>query len=609
MSDIAIKINELGKMYKLFTKPGDKILDAFGILNWFPGKKNAYKEFWALRDINIEVKKGKQLGIIGSNGAGKSTLLKIISGNTSQTNGSVEVNGKIQALMNLGAGFHPEFTGYENIQASLAYQGFNSTEIKAAENEIAEFTELGQFLEQPIKTYSSGMLARLAFTTSTVIKPEILIIDEILGSGDAYFLSKCKDRMGKLIESGASILLVSHALDQITQLCNEAIWLERGRLVEKGPSMEVVKAYEQYSRMRTDRRLKAKNYKRQSASYSSEYIDRYGDTIVLRYVVEGKPESRCDISEVNLIKDEEIEESLLVGDAQDSSSYHHAYISLDDSNWSKPQKTESSFYRSLSVSSSDVSWAAGNVVFSIYAFFVDADYSIETKYRSRGTERIYVEVWKNGIMQFQEDLKTDSPDWTRDVISIEHSKLPAMSSSSITEQSGDSIKEEIQLPTEHKDKTVSLRRWPSEGSLTIEKVVLLDNEKHERTIFNVGEPITIQIQFRANKSDIFKVLPAVSIYRIDGILITHYLGNKQCFLVQLESGQKRSISLEICTPNLGDGNYIFSVALFKEAIEESQRYDLIDRSYEFEIIGNDSIMANTVFHVPGKWILVSDNED
>ena len=606
MPEYAIKTRELGKMYKLFSTPGDKILDAFGVLNWFPWKKQPYHEFWALQDITIEVARGEQVGIIGSNGAGKSTLLKLITGNISPTSGSVEVHGAIQALMDLGSGFHPEFSGYENIRASLAYQGFSPDRIKEAVREIAEFTELGQFLDQPVKTYSAGMLARLSFTTSTVIEPEILIIDEILGAGDAYFISKSKDRMRKLIDSGASILLVSHALDQITQFCEEAIWIERGRLVQRGPSMEVVKAYEQFVRIRTERRLKAINYKRQSGHTSAAQLDQYGDTLVLRYVLDGNPGTQCDISEITLLKDDEAEERISVGDVQDSSGYHQAFVQLEGGDWSKPQKKNDALFRSLTVPLIGLRGASGNAIFSLFALYDNADYTVETTCRLNGPGELHIEVWRNGVLVSNIPCITEPADWTRSLITVADAQKVSVPSVTEPERRDSDTGKGEHLPSEKTEKTTEVRRWPGEGSLMIENVAMFDDAGNDTTIFQAGSHLNIKITFLAHTSKVFEVLPTIFIYRLDGILVTKCPDNEQSQSIFLESGQTSSIFFTIGPLTLGDGHYIFSVGLFKSVYEESQRYDVIDRSFEFQITGNKKIMAQTICHVPGMWELKSD---
>jgi lipopolysaccharide transport system ATP-binding protein len=242
--DLAITLTGLGKNYSLYNRPTDRVLDAFGLLRLFPWRKKDLRLFWALRGVSLRVQKGERLGLIGRNGAGKSTLLKLISGIVQPTEGQIIVNGSIQALMEMGTAFHPEFTGRENIHASLAYQGYSAHETAGHEEDIEDFVELGPFMDQPVKTYSAGMYARLAFAVSTAIRPDILIVDEILGAGDAYFARKCADRMKRLTQdSGATLLFVSHDISSVQQMCDRAIWIDRGQIIMDGAPLDVGKAY------------------------------------------------------------------------------------------------------------------------------------------------------------------------------------------------------------------------------------------------------------------------------------------------------------------------------------------------------------------------------
>jgi lipopolysaccharide transport system ATP-binding protein len=246
MSEFAIRLQGVGKRYKIFKHRRDHLLDAFGFSRILP--KGSYHDFWALRGIDLELRKGHRIGVIGRNGAGKTTMLKLITGNLPPTEGTVEVDGEVHALLDVGGGFHPEFTGRENVRAALIYRGLSATAIKAAEIDIAAFTDLGQFFDQPFKTYSLGMQARLTFACATAFTPDVLIVDEVLGAGDAAFYRRSTDRMRELMNTGASVLLVSHALQQIQRFCDESIWLEHGEVVMRGSTTEVVKAYEKFTR-------------------------------------------------------------------------------------------------------------------------------------------------------------------------------------------------------------------------------------------------------------------------------------------------------------------------------------------------------------------------
>lgn len=207
--------------------------------------KIRYEEFWALKGIGFEVKKGEVLGIVGHNGAGKSTLLKVISGILKPTEGTLQVNGTVVPMLELGSGFDFDLTGRENVFLNGAILGYSEQFLKEKYQEIVDFSELGQFIDIPLRNYSSGMVMRLAFSIATVVNPDILIVDEILAVGDAQFQEKSKNRMLELMGGGTTVLFVSHSLDQIREVCDMVIWLEHGQMKMIGRTQEVCDAYEQ----------------------------------------------------------------------------------------------------------------------------------------------------------------------------------------------------------------------------------------------------------------------------------------------------------------------------------------------------------------------------
>ena len=238
--EIVIKVEALSKVYKLYDAPIDRMKEA---LHW-RGKKY-HKDFYALNNVSFEIKKGETIGIIGKNGSGKSTLLKIITGVLSPTTGKVSVNGKVSALLELGAGFNPEYTGIENIYFQGNLMGYTQVEIDAKLDEILSFADIGDFIHQPVKVYSSGMFARLAFAVAINVEPDILIIDETLSVGDAKFILKCFNRLEKLKSSGVTILFVTHAIDQIKSFCSIALLINEGRLIYSGqPKIAGIKYFE-----------------------------------------------------------------------------------------------------------------------------------------------------------------------------------------------------------------------------------------------------------------------------------------------------------------------------------------------------------------------------
>lgn len=241
MNDIAIKVTNVSKFYKLYSKPSDRLREAL-----HPFKRKYHSNFCALKDISFKVKKGEIVGILGTNGSGKSTILKIITGLLNPSEGSVEVNGKISALLELGAGFNHEFTGIENIYLNGTMMGLSKEEMDLKLNEILSFADIGEFVYQPVKTYSSGMFARLAFAVAINIDPDILIIDEALAVGDMYFQEKCYEKMKQMVVSGATILFVSHSLPAIRNFCQRAVWIEKGELRDQGKADIICDKYKEY---------------------------------------------------------------------------------------------------------------------------------------------------------------------------------------------------------------------------------------------------------------------------------------------------------------------------------------------------------------------------
>ncbi|WP_254175139.1 ABC transporter ATP-binding protein [Planktothrix pseudagardhii] len=236
MSEIAISVNHVSKCFKRYRHPVDRLKEVF-----MPSKSLAHN-FWALRDINLQVWKGQTLGVVGRNGSGKSTLLQIIVGTLTPTQGNVEVNGRVSALLELGSGFNPEFTGRQNVFFNGQLLGLKTQEIEAKFDDIVAFADIGDFIDQPVKTYSSGMYVRLGFAVATSVNPDILIVDEALSVGDEAFQRKCFSRIHEIKDRGGTILFVSHSAPSIIQLCDSALLMDRGELLlEHTPKMIISK--------------------------------------------------------------------------------------------------------------------------------------------------------------------------------------------------------------------------------------------------------------------------------------------------------------------------------------------------------------------------------
>ncbi|MEA5597540.1 ABC transporter ATP-binding protein [Rivularia sp. UHCC 0363] len=236
--EIAISLKNISKCYKRYARPVDRLKEIL-----LPGKSHA-QEFWALKDVDLEVSKGETLGIIGQNGSGKSTLLQIIAGTLTPTTGDVFVNGRISALLELGSGFNPEFTGRQNVFFNGRILGLSQEEIAAKFEDIAAFAEIGEFIDRPVKTYSSGMFVRLAFAVAVNVNPEILIVDEALSVGDIYFQQKCFERIREFRDRGITLLFVSHDSGAIHKLCQKALLMESGKLILESKPKTVIDLYE-----------------------------------------------------------------------------------------------------------------------------------------------------------------------------------------------------------------------------------------------------------------------------------------------------------------------------------------------------------------------------
>ncbi len=239
MRDAVVRVEGLSKIYRAYARPVDRLIEALL-------RRPRHQAFSALENVSFEIARGEGLGIIGENGAGKSTLLKILAGVTAPTRGTMAVEKPLASILELGSAFHPEFTGRQNIALNAAMLGLSREEILEKSPAILDFSELGDYIDQPVKTYSTGMAMRLAFAIATQVEPEVLIVDEALSVGDGYFQKKCMDHINRFVDRGGTILFCSHAMYYVSSFCHRALWLKNGRIQALGPVQEVVSAYERY---------------------------------------------------------------------------------------------------------------------------------------------------------------------------------------------------------------------------------------------------------------------------------------------------------------------------------------------------------------------------
>ena len=308
MTETVIEINHLTKKYDMYKKPSDRLKEALS-----PSRKTYHEVFYALNDVNVAVQKGEMIGFIGENGSGKSTILKIITGVLTPSSGEVKIKGNIAALLELGSGFNPEYSGYENIFLNGMVLGFSREEMAEKVDDIINFADIGDHLYQPVKTYSSGMFVRLAFAVAINVDPDILIVDEALAVGDLEFQLKCMEKFTELRNAGKTILFVSHDVNAVRRFCDRVYWLKNGVVEDEGETMEITETYENF--------LKKKSLKTvDRESSSSEEFSAYDIVEVksaelldenLQPLELVEPDSKVVIKVVYNVKDDSIKKPVL----------------------------------------------------------------------------------------------------------------------------------------------------------------------------------------------------------------------------------------------------------------------------------------------------------
>ncbi|QLC73630.1 ABC transporter ATP-binding protein [Pseudomonas sp. LPB0260] len=587
MSDFAISLTGVSKTFRRFQHPVWRALDALG----WPVSKCRYDIFQALTDINLNISRGEKVALIGRNGAGKSTLLRLISGLMRADCGQIRVNGQVQALMTLGTGFHPDFSGIDNIRSALAYQGVPPSRVEDCIEEIAEFTELDTFLQRPVKEYSAGMYARLAFAVATSTSPEVLIIDEILGAGDAYFLGKCIHRMKTLTNQGATILFVSHDISSVQVLCDRGIWLEGGHIRQDGPLLPVSKAYLASIRDEEERRVRAKSMSLTRGQVSA-LTTTGGQTSLLRLVgLDGTPPRQPlllraveygDVSgQLGSIDMAGVHTggSCLIVDPQ-FMNWQRVASSADSGCWAFGD-----FGGRYQHSPLQLAWPNG----------IPVGAWVQLQLRQSSSHPVLLEQYdpEQGVYCKLIEIAAGSGEvWTT-------VRVPLHTEFALGRNRRDELLADLQ-------ELSSDDRYGS-GEVRITGFGFFDAEGVRRHTLITGEPAFAVIAFDASEA-VLDPVPVVAIYRPDGTCAMQVIASL--------SGQRFSqldgsggIRVDFSPLLLGPGDYLVSVALFRElnlasAVEPSS-YDLHDRCHALKVLPPSGVHVQIgLVNQPAQWELL-----
>lgn len=589
MSDPAIKLHDVSKKYRLYAKPHYRVLDVFGLLRRSAG---AYTEHVALAEVNLTIQRGEKVAIIGRNGAGKSTLLKLITRVTEPTSGHVELVGKTHALLQIGTGFHPEFTGRQNVLGYLAHQGITGKEAERRLREIVDFAELEEYIEQPVKTYSTGMAARLMFATSTSISPDILVLDEVLGVGDAYFARKSYERIRELCEGhGTTVLLVSHDVYSAAKLCERMIWIDRGRILMDASSGTVVIAYEDSIREQEERRLRKKKLDSLRATRGE------GAAAVKHLLLEVRSQSNRPqpvpvyFSRISLQIDGQRIDSLPLG-SEATGPETGSHLQLEASCWGNPVFWQGRQTRPMNNYGSSFHKVEG--VFAVPAPLLEGgghDFEIALDYWSEEPCQLGLRLYYEGNALDLEALPPTSGQW------LTHT---AQESSTPTSEPEKAALSEINTTGQQ-----------GSGAITVLNVACLNDAGRESLYFTHGEPMEFELTYRINDPELCENAQVLFALLRDGTQdVCRFITRELLLDARQPLGRVRA---RLPRLPLTDGTYAVTVMIAEEGYYDREQtvFYSINRSVYachsrmFEIVVQESGLSGsgTVFLAEAIWTL------
>lgn len=589
MSDVAIRVTNLKKVYRLYAKPAYRFLDMFGLLGDRPG---AYTEHAALDGVNLEIHRGEKVAIIGRNGAGKSTFLKLVTRAIEPTSGSLQVKGAVHALLQLGTGFHPDFTGRENVYAYLAQLGVTGKDADRRCADAIAFAELEEYIDQPVKTYSTGMAMRLMFSTSTAITPDLLVLDEVLGVGDAYFAQKSYDRMRELCDrNGATLLLVTHDIYSAVKMCERVVWFDRGAVVMDGGPTAVVKAYEESIRAQEERRLRLKKQGEISTRHAQLVAPDTTHVLLEIQGRDGRPQP-CPVyfGGISLVNNDEVVAQLPLGDsAFDDSSGSH--LVREGGCWGDCTEWHGRLARPMLNYGSPFHKVVGVLAVPRPVLSESSNLRLVLDYWSDHTCQLRVRCYVGERSEDLGDLSTVAGQWT--------AQAAAYSPNGVG-RSSDAL-----LPVEASG-------IQGAGNIIITRFVMLNAAGAEVHTVRHGEAVTFRIDFRILKKNLREYAQVfIIVSRNNTERVCKFMTNQVAFDEHL--APEGSVEMRLPKMPLGAGTYSVAVEIAAEGYIEKgitkffsvdpEVYHCITHALDFTVTNSGWIGDGTIFEGEGDWTI------
>lgn len=584
MNDVVIQATHLSKVYRLYSKPSYRFRDMFGLLG---NKSGAFTEHAALNDVSIDIRRGEKVAIIGRNGAGKSTFLKLVTNVLQPSSGLLTVQAHVHALLQIGTGFHPDFTGRENVYAYLAQLGIGGDEAMAKCAEIVEFAELEEYIDQPVKTYSTGMAVRLMFATATAITPDLLVLDEVLGVGDAYFAQKSYERIRELCEGdGTTVLLVTHDVYSAVRICNRVIWFDSGRVMMDGDGSTVVQAYAESIRLQEEQRLRVKKQAQLTHVHSRPAAPDAAHLLIEIRARDNRPQlSPVYFSDISVLSGEQVITQLPL-DRNAFETVSESHLVREGSCWGDATEWHGRTARPMLNYGSPFHKVVGVLTVPRDSFQGTDDLTIALDYWSDLPCELQVQCFVDERAQNLGALPNATGEWTR------HTTMYSLNG------------------TGSRSVTVHPSGAQGAGDIIVTGFAMVDRTGTECFTLEHGQPVTFRIDFRVaraslhERAQVFLIISRNNTERICKFMTSELTFNG----TSMPEGR---VEMHLSKMMLGVGTYSVAVQIAAEGyVQRGMKqffsvdpdvYHCVDYAMDFSVINSGWIGDMTVFEGDGEW--------